>query len=283
MSNFLRLIFTALLLLNSPLAHAFQGYSIQAIRYASMEDVLVKQLALHWSKDDKVTTAMVVWLIQGNGHIILFDTGFHRDTISKSFTHLTDFMRPDEAIKLAGVQPQQVTDIIISHAHWDHMGGLDLFPKAQVWIQAEEYRYYTMDAWQPDGHHGGIDSQDVQELVKANTEGRLHLIGGDNVEIFPGIHAYTGGRHTFASQYLLIDGKEPYVLASDNTYLYLNMSSHLASGTFTPQDAAANVANQNRMVKLAGSIDRVVPGHDMLQFSKFHAIGRVALIKNSSQ
>jgi hypothetical protein len=30
------------------------------------------------------------------------------------------------------------------------MGGIDLFPKAQVWIQREEYRYYTADAWQPE-------------------------------------------------------------------------------------------------------------------------------------
>jgi len=253
-------------------------YSIQAIRYASSPDVPVSALVVGGPKDVKVDIAMVVWLIRGGGHTILFDSGFHRDTFLKYFP-MKDFLRPDEAVKLAGVQPEDVTDIVISHAHWDHMGGIDLFPKASVWIQKEEYRYYTMEAWQPGGNHGGIDPDDVKQLLQLNTEGRIHLVDGDNVEIFPGIRAYTGSRHTYASQYLGIAGNPPFVLASDNCYFYLNLSSHLPSATFSDADHAANVAAQGRMIELAGSADRVVPGHDMLQFQKFPTEGRVAKIK----
>jgi len=56
----------------------------------------------------------------------------------------------------------------------------------------------------------------VRELVRINTEGRRRLVGGDNREIFPGIRAYTGARHTFASQSLQIDGSPPVILDSDN-------------------------------------------------------------------
>ena len=52
---------------------------------------------------------------------------------------------------------------------------------------------------------------------------------GDNVEIFPGIRACTDARHTYASQYLRVDGKPPFVLASDNLYLYRNIAEHKAS------------------------------------------------------
>ena len=38
---------------------------------------------------------------------------------------------------------------------------------------------------------------------------RLHLVNGDNREILPGIRAYIGARHTYASQYLRIDGDRP--------------------------------------------------------------------------
>ena len=253
-------------------------YSIQAIRYASSPDVPVSELVVGGPKDQKVDIAMVVWLLRGGGHTILFDSGFHRDTFLKYFT-MKDYLRPDEAVKLAGVQPGEVTDIVISHAHWDHMGGIDLFPKATVWIQKDEYRYYTMEAWQPGGQHGGIDPEDVKELVRLNTEGRVRLVDGDNAEMFPGIRAYTGSRHTYASQYLRVDGSPPFVLASDNCYLYLNLSSHLASATFSEADHAGNIAQQSRMVELAGSVDRVVPGHDALQFQKFPTEGRVAKIK----
>jgi glyoxylase-like metal-dependent hydrolase (beta-lactamase superfamily II) len=268
-------IFAALPLLG---ASSTPEYSIQAIRYASSPDVPVSALVVGGPKDVKVDIAMVVWLIRGGGRTILFDSGFHRDTFLKYFP-MKDYLRPDDAVKLAGVKPEEVTDIVISHAHWDHMGGIDLFPKANVWIQKEEYRYYTMEAWQPAGNHGGIDPDDVKQLLQLNTEGRLRLVDGDNVEIFPGIRAYTGSRHTYASQYLRVEGNPSFVLASDNCYFYLNLSSHLASATFSDADHPANIAAQSRMIELAGSVDRVVPGHDALQFQKFPTEGRVAKIK----
>ncbi|HEX4544222.1 MAG TPA: N-acyl homoserine lactonase family protein [Candidatus Acidoferrum sp.] len=253
------------------------AYSIQAIRYASAEDE-VAGLVMGAPKGEKINIAMVIWLIRGGGRNILFDSGYHRDTFLKYFPS-TEYIRPDEAVKLAGIQPEEITDIVISHAHWDHIGGIDLFPKAAVWIQKEEFRYYTGDAWQPGGNHGGIDPEDVQQLVKLNTEGRVHLVDGDNVEIFPGIRAYTGARHTYASQYLRVEGNPTFVLASDNCYLYRNLAEHKASATFSEADWAANIKNQARMIELAGSAERVVPGHDMLQFQKFPTEGRIAKIK----
>jgi glyoxylase-like metal-dependent hydrolase (beta-lactamase superfamily II) len=259
---------------------ASPDYSIQAIRYASAEDE-VAGLVMGAPKGEKIKIAMVIWLIRGDGHNILFDSGYHRDTFLRLFPS-TKYMRPDEAAKLAGVQPDQITDIIISHSHWDHLGGIDLFPKASVWIQKDEFRYYTMDAWQPGGNHGGIDPEDVQQLVKLNTEGRIHLVDGDNVEIFPGIRAYTGGHHTYASQYIRVDGNPPFVLASDNCYLYRNLAEHKASATFSADFHAANIQNQQRMIELAGgNSDRVIPGHDAAQFQKYPTTvdGRIAKIR----
>jgi glyoxylase-like metal-dependent hydrolase (beta-lactamase superfamily II) len=253
-------------------------YSIQAIRYGVSPGVPVGALVVGGPMDEKVDVDFVVWLIRGDGHNVLFDSGFHRDRWFKQWK-ITDYLRPDEAVKLAGVKPEEVTDIVISHAHWDHMGGIDLFPKATVWIQKEEYRYYTGEAWQPGGHHGGIDADDIQQLVRLNTEGRLRLLDGDNVEILPGIRAFVGSRHTFASEYLRVDGNPPYVLASDNVYFYRNLSEHKASATFGDADHAANIKAQERMIELAGSVDRIVPGHDALQFQKFATEGRIAKIK----
>src|ERR1700726_539100 len=132
----------------------------------------------------------------------------------------------------------------------------------------------TGEAWQAGGQHGGIDPDDVQELVKLNTEGRLRLVDGDDVEILPGIRAYTGARHTFASQYIRVEGDAPFVLASDNCYLYRNLAEHKASATFSEADQPANIRNQERMIELAGSVDRVVPGNDSLQFQKLQTKDR---------
>lgn len=255
-------------------------YSMYAIRYADSPNDSVSDLVMGAPKDEKIDTIFAVWLIRGGGRNILFDSGFHRERWFKEW-NITNYVRPDEAVKLAGVPPDQVTDIVISHSHWDHLGGIDLFPKAVVWIQQEEFRYYTGDAWQRGGDHGGIDPEDVQELVRLNTQGRLRLVDGDNVELFPGIRAYTGGHHTYCSQYLLVDGSPRFVLASDNAYLYRNLQTHMASATFTDEFHGANIQNQERMVQLAGSLDRVIPGHDALQFQKFPTEGRVATLKQA--
>jgi glyoxylase-like metal-dependent hydrolase (beta-lactamase superfamily II) len=253
-------------------------YSIQAIRYGSALNEPVAALVMGAPKDEKIDIAMVIWLIRGGGRNILFDSGFYREVWFKSFP-TAEYLRPDEAVKLAGVKPEEVTDIIISHAHWDHLGGIDLFPKATVWIQKQEFAYYTGEAWQPGGRHGGIDPDDVKALVQLNTLGRLRLVDGDDVEILPDIRAYTGGRHTYASQYIRVGGKTPFVLASDNCYLYRNLAEHKASATFGEVDQPANIKNQDRMIQLAGSVDRVIPGHDPQQFERFPTEGRIARIR----
>ena len=253
-------------------------YSIVAIRIADSPGDRVAEMVMGAPQGEKIDSIYAMWLIRGGGRNILFDSGFHRERWFKEWT-IKDYLRPDEAVKLAGVTPEEVTDIVISHAHWDHIGGIDLFPKATVWIQKEEFRYYTGEAWQAGGNHGGIDPEDAQALVRINTEGRLRLVDGDNQEILPGIRAFTGARHTYASQYLRVDGKAPYVLASDNCYLYRNLATHMASATFSEADRAANIKNQARMIELAGAAERVVPGHDALQFQKFPTEGRVAKIR----
>src|ERR1700744_721495 len=103
------------------------GYSIQAIRYGVSPDVPVGALVVGGPMSEKVDVDFVVWLIKGGGHNILFDSGFHRERWFKLWT-IKDFLRPDEAVKLAGVKPEDISDIVVSHAHWDHMGGIDLFP-----------------------------------------------------------------------------------------------------------------------------------------------------------
>lgn len=255
-----------------------QPYEVFAIRYATIPGFPVEGLIKGADPARKMDIAMLVWLIRGGGRNILVDSGFYRPQFFKNWK-VKDFYRPDEAVAGAGVNAADITDVILTHAHWDHADGADLFPKAQIWIQKDEYAYYTGAAWQPGGKHGGIEPDDVAFLLRANMRGRLHLVDGDQ-EIVPGIRVYTGGRHTWQSQYVTVATKGgTVVLASDNMYLYENLDKHVPiAQTF---DEQSNLAAQDRMKTLASDPRLIVPGHDpavMTRFPKvFEGVVRIEL------
>ncbi len=254
-------------------------YEVYAISYAIIPDFSVAGLVAGADRSRKLDIQMMVWLLKGsNGANVLVDSGFYHDRFLKQWK-VKDFIRPSEAIGKLGLKPEDISDLIITHMHWDHAGGVDLFPNAQIWIQQDEYAYYTGEAWREGGSHGGIDAEDVLSLVKANTEGRVHLVKGDDQEAIDGIRFYTGGRHTHASQYVAVSVKAgTTVIASDNCYLYENLDKHVPIAQTL--DAASNLRAQDRMKQLASSPRLIVPGHDPAVFTRFPAPGNgVAKIK----
>jgi glyoxylase-like metal-dependent hydrolase (beta-lactamase superfamily II) len=167
-----------------------------------------------------------------------------------------------------GLKPEDITDIVISHMHWDHADGADLFPKARIWVQKNELEYYAGSAWQSRRTHGGIDPDDVLVLVRLNTQGRVSLVNGDAQEIIPGISCFTGGKHTYASQFVSVNtAGGTVVLASDNMYLYENMEKHVPIAATL--DPVSNLAAQDRMKKMAADPKLVIPGHDPAVMTNF--------------
>jgi glyoxylase-like metal-dependent hydrolase (beta-lactamase superfamily II) len=271
------LLLSTLLVALSP-GPALHNYTIEAIRYGTIPQFPLSGLVVGAPANEKIDIPLMFWLIRGEGRIILLDTGFHRPGWTERYK-VTNYLRPDEAVRQAGVDPAQVQDIILSHLHWDHADGVDLFPSGAIWIQREEYAYYSGAAWQKGGQHGGIEPEDIVYLLRRNIAGKVRLIDGDDREILPGIRVYVGARHTFSSQYVRVDGDPPWVLASDNCYLYRNLETHAPIPTFEPGDRDGNLQALDRMVRLAGAPERVVPGHDPEVFKRFPTKGRVAKIK----
>ena len=122
-------------------------YEIYALRYATIPEFPVSALIANADKERKLDIAMLVWLVRGNGRNILVDSGFYRPQFFKNW-NVKDFTKPSDTVARLGLKPEDITDVIISHAHWDHADGADLFPKAKIWIQKDELEYYAGAAWQ---------------------------------------------------------------------------------------------------------------------------------------
>ena len=241
-----------------------------AVRFAAIAAYPTSNLIVGAKKDRTTDLSMMVWAIRdAGGRIILVDAGFYRPKFLERWKP-TWHMQPSDAVaKAFGITAASVTDIIISHIHWDHADGADLFPRARIWLQKEEYEHYVG----PDGTApaGTIDPLDAKMLFDLNAAGRVQFADGDDQEILPGIRVYTGGKHTWASQYVGVQTRKgTVILASDNAYLYENLEERISIAQTL--DAASNLAAQTRMLRLAATPNLVVPGHDPLVFKKFPLI-----------
>ena len=100
------------------------NYEVYGIRYATLKDFSVAGLVAGADKSRKMDIAMYVWLIKGGGKNILFDSGFYREKFIARW-HPADFQKPSDALQRAGLKPEDITDVIISHIHWDHADGFE--------------------------------------------------------------------------------------------------------------------------------------------------------------
>src|SRR5678815_2493435 len=101
-------------------------YEVFAIRYATVPSFPVRGLIAGADTSRRMDIAMSVWLLRSNQRNVLVDAGFYRDKFVTRWKP-ANFVQPSDAVRSAGVRPEDVTDIIVSHIHWDHADGIDLF------------------------------------------------------------------------------------------------------------------------------------------------------------
>jgi glyoxylase-like metal-dependent hydrolase (beta-lactamase superfamily II) len=233
----------------------------------------VSDIAIGANSSDSVTFSFYIWFLNGdNGRKVLVDTGLLQDS-TNSTSFLQEYQRPDLALQRIHVNANDITDVIITHTHSDHIGGLDLFGKATIWMQKNDFTYFVGDAWQKNASHLGLEKKDVPKIIQANLDGRLQLVDGDSIEIIPGIRVFIGSKHTYESQHLLVNSKtEKVLLASDDCWFYYNLD-HLLSVPLT-FDANAYITQLRRMRTLVTDLQLIIPGHDPLVLTRFKKVAK---------
>ena len=245
-------------------------WEVYALRYATLPAFPIHELVAGADTTRTSDIAMMFWLLKGPaGRRVLVDAGFYRQKFLDSWKP-SDFIRPSEVLQRFGIPPDSITDIVVSHVHWDHVDGADLFANARIWIQRAEYEHYVGAKGEP--LDSAIDSVDAAMLASLRAAGRMKLVPGDAQQLMPGITAYIGGKHTYESQYVGVrTANGIVVVASDNVYLYENLDKHAPIAQTL--DAKSNLAAQDRMKKLASTPRLIVPGHDPAVFLRFKSVG----------
>src|SRR3569832_2883522 len=124
---------------------------------------------------------------------VLVDTGFLQDDGSDYAIKLgiPRWISPLRMLAEAGLEPRQITDIVITHAHFDHMGSIGEFPNATIHIQKQELLSWY-EAFALTRQFGNftrlIDPDNMRQALEASIEHRLNLLDGDSDNILPGLH-----------------------------------------------------------------------------------------------
>lgn len=181
-----------------------------------------------------------------DGSITLYDSGWQQQDYIFRWNNSCCFAPLREQMQAIGLNPDDVSRIVIGHGHWDHAGQLDQFPNATLFVQKEElkaidwalnYPDARISAWNtmalpatlPSPPAGitntcarspacGYPPQTVMQIAGKIMAGKAEIIDG-RVEVAPGLIIHPAFRgHTYGSQLLQANTPTGQLVFGSDTY-----------------------------------------------------------------
>lgn len=263
-------------------------WTVFVIEYARSKDQPVASLIQGAHGEGVMDVPFAFVLAQNAGRNILVDCGFMREgngvAVAEKFG-IPNWISPVRMLAEMGVEADAVTDIVLSHAHFDHMGSIEQFPRAQLHIQKSEFLSWIELMALP--RQFGfltqvLDPDDIDSALHAAREHRLTLLDGDTDDVVPGVHARTGEGHTIGQQYVVLDtARGRIVVAGDCVYGSRNLTGTNHDGVYIPLGAGiGSVWDQLKSLdrinkEIGGDLDRLVILHDFDRWTRFEQVREV--------
>ena len=181
-------------------------------------------------ENNRCTWAMRCLLIEAHGRVILIDTGMGNKQDDKFRSHFEPHGEGDllASIARAGYTREEITDVVLTHLHFDHCGGavqrrpnedLELtFPNAIHWSEENHWK------WATDPNPRERASFLKENILPIKESGMLKFIN-DDTEIIPELWFAIADGHTHG---MLI----PHLEIGEETLVF--MADLLPSPTHIP-------------------------------------------------
>lgn len=244
------------------------AWEVYAIRYAHHGDRRASENFIGGDPHDgPMPLDYYVWAIVGAERSFVVDTGFDEAMARRRKRQL--LRSPADGLKLIGLDPARVEDVIVTHMHYDHAGNHAMFPNAAYHVQDREMQYCTGRCMCHPAMRGAFEAEDVAAMVRKLFEGRVRFHDGSD-ELAPGVSVHRIGGHTMGLQVVRVRTRRGWVvLASDASHLYANMEEG------RPFPIVHNLADMlegyETLRRLASSPAHIVPGHDPLVLRRYPA------------
>ncbi|NHH83545.1 N-acyl homoserine lactonase family protein [Burkholderia gladioli] len=242
-------------------------YEVYALRYATHDTRRSGENYLGEDPHEDVSMPLdfYVWVIRGNGRVVLVDTGFDAATAARRqrrYLHA-----PQALLGELGIAPGDVDTVLISHMHYDHAGNIRAFPQATLRLQEAEMAYCTGRCMCHATVRRPFEPRDVCAAIEQLHAGRVEFTQGDET-IAPGIEVHLIGGHTAGLQAVRVNtARGRVVLASDAAHYW----DHVRAGRLFPivHHVGEMLDGHRRLRQLADGPEHVIPGHDPLVRERF--------------
>jgi len=245
------------------------AYEVFALRYATVARRRPENFMVHDPHDGPMPMDYFVWVIRGEGRTWLVDTGFNKTAAD---ARKRVFLRcPIDALSALDLTAAQVSDVIITHLHYDHAGNVNLLPNARIHLQEKEMQYATGRYMTHPLLRHAFAVDDIVELVRSLYSERICFHDGD-AELARGIELVLVGGHTAGLQAVRVHTARGWVvLASDASHFYENI--HRDSPFPIVLHVGEMLDGYRRLLSLAETPDHLVPGHDPLVLARYPRAG----------
>ena len=209
------------------------------------------------------------FVIHHGGKVILVDAGCG-DSMGPDAGHLA------QALNTAGVSPDAVDTILMTHLHPDHAGGLAtkdgraVFPNAELVVRDAEARFWLETANPPEAMKPYFEGA---RTAVAPYKQRMRIFATG--EVLPGIVAEPLPGHTPGhTGYLLTSGGDALLIWGDIVHLPLLQSRHPEVTMVFDVDPAEAIAQRRRMFDKV-SADKILVAGPHMDFPTFAHLERL--------
>ncbi|MEU9448956.1 N-acyl homoserine lactonase family protein [Streptomyces sp. NPDC048277] len=255
----------------------WEVYAVRFGRHRLPRSAFYLNYAGYGEPDGDLTMDYYLWLVRGPAGTIVVDTGFAPEAGRRRGREV--LADPVAVLAELGVDASTVPTVVVTHAHYDHIGNLHRFPAAEVVMSRREYAF-----WQgpfAGRAHFAIPTEpaELALLPELFEEGRLTLVGAQH-RLAPGVELLEVGGHTPGQLIVVVRGAAgTAVLASDAIHSYEEYERD------RPFAIVADVAGMYRAYDRIRELERqpgtsVVAGHDPEVMTRFtpHLPGTVCRV-----